>query len=218
MKGQTQAVTAVMITGVVIGAVASAYVWGVPLVEKRQSQSDLQQVESKAVSLRDSIRSVSQSGSGSSEEVDLSLGNGRVEVDPRRNYIEFTSFAENAPYPVGSWRLLRGQSRQGLSFGAGEFGLQGENTPGVVAVQRESDSNSVVTYRIEFRNLKTTTPSGPILRQVDIQSSGAESASGDVTVQMTNKGTQTDAGSDRYTISNGEDLRRRRSVVEIDLR
>ena len=53
MKGQTQAVTAVMITGVVIGAVASAYVWGVPLVEKRQSQADLQQIESKAVSLRD---------------------------------------------------------------------------------------------------------------------------------------------------------------------
>ena len=218
MKGQTQAVTAVLITGVIVGAVASAYVWGVPLVEKRQSQAELQQVESDAMALENSIRSVAESGSGSSDQVDLSLGNGEVTVNPNQNYIEFTTFAENAPYPIGSWSLLRGQSRQGLSFGAGRFGIQGENSPGVVAVQRESGSSSVVTYRVEFRNLRTTTPSGPLLTQVDLQASGASTASGEVTVQMNNEGVQTDSGSDSFVISNGESLNRERTVVEIDLR
>jgi hypothetical protein len=214
MKGQTQAVTAILITGVIIGAVASAYIWGVPLVEKRQSQAELQQVESDAEDLERAIRSIAESGSGSSDEVQLALDSGEVNVNPGENYIEFTAFAENAPYPIDSWSLLRGQSRQGLSFGAGQFGLQGENTPGVVAVQRESGSNSVVTYRVEFRNLRTTTPSGPLLTQIDLEASGASTASGDVTVQISNEGLQ----GDEVTISNGESLNREKTVVEIDLR
>ncbi len=218
MKGQTQAVTAVLITGVIVGAVASAYVWGVPLVDKRQGQAEIRSLESSIIEMEQSIVSVSRSGQGSSGESSISLDNGDVNVNSSGNYIEVTAFSEGAPYPVGTWRLLRGQSLQGLSFGAGDYGIQGENAPGVVAVKRESASSSAVTYRIEFRNLRTTTPSGPELRLIDIQSRGASQASGDVTVQFSNEGERYDAGSRAYTLSSGGTIDRRRTVVGIDLR
>jgi hypothetical protein len=218
MKGQTQAVTAVMITGVIVGGIASAYVWGIPLIDKRQGQSELRSLESSVIGLEESIVSVSQSGQGSADEVTLELDNGRVEVNETGNYVDITTFSESSPYAVGTWRLLRGQSLQGLSFGAGEYGIQGENTPGIVAVKSESASTSAITYRVEFRNLRTTTPTGPELRQVDIQAQGASRERGDVTFEMTNEGRRMDSGSTAVDLSGGGSIDRRRTVVSINLR
>ena len=218
MKGQTQAVTAVMITGVIVGAVASAYVWGVPLIDKRQGQAEINSLESSIVGLEQSILSVSRSGQGDSDEVTLSLDNGEVMVNESGNYIDITTYSESAPYPSGSWRLIRGQSRQGLSIGAGDYGIQGENTAGVVAVRKASEANSAVNYRVEFRNLRTNTPSGPELRLVDLKSIGASEASGDVTLVFENKGRGTDAGGDGFELSTGEKIDRQRTVMGVDLR
>lgn len=218
MKGQTQAVTAVLITGVIVGGVASAYVWGVPLIEKRQSQSELQSVESTAVQLRDTIRSVSNEGSERSSQLQLSLDSGRVEVNAEENYIDIVTFSDSSPYTKGSWSLIRGGSRQGLSFGAGEYALQGEDSSGVVAVKAQGGGSSLIRYRVEFRNLRTDTVSGSELRLVDLKVSGADQASGDVTVQLTNQGQEVDSGEDRFELSSGDNLRRRRTVLEVDLR
>jgi hypothetical protein len=218
MKGQTQAVTAVMITGVVVGGIASAYVWGVPLIDKRQGQSELRSLESSIVDLEQSIVSVSQAGQGDGDEVSMELDNGEVFMNESGNYIDITTYGESAPYPAGTWRLLRGQSLQGLSIGAGDYGIQGENTPGIVAVRRESASTSEITYRVEFRNLRTTTPTGPELRQIDIQSQGANRATEDVTFEFTNNGRRADSGSSAVDLSGGETIDRRRTVVDIDLR
>ncbi|QGA80249.1 hypothetical protein [Candidatus Nanohalobium constans] len=218
MKGQTQAVTAVLITGVIVGGIASAYVWGVPLIEKRQSQSELQSVESSSEQLLETIRSVSNEGSQSSSEVDFSLNNGRVEVNSEENYIDIITFSDSSNYPKGSWSLLEGSSRQGLSFGAGKYALRGEDSSGVLAVKARKGGNSLIRYRVEFRNLRTDTVSGSELRLVDLQVSGADEASGDVTVELTNKGEEVDSGDDSFTLSSGDELVRRRTVVEVDLR
>lgn len=218
MKGQTQAVTAVMITGVMVLGVASAYVWGVPLVEKRQSQSQLDSLESSVIGLEQSMLSVARSGQGSSDTVTLDLGNGGVEVNSSGNYLELTTFAEGAQYPVGSWRLIHGSNRQGLSVGSGDYGIQGVNTPGVVAVRRDSSGNPVVRYRVEFRNLKASTPSGAELRQIDLQSIGASKANGEVEIHFTNEGRQVDRGDDGYLLPGGERIDRVRNVVSVDLR
>jgi len=218
MKGQTQAVTAVMVTGIVVGAVTSAYVWGAPIVEKRQGQANIMQTESTVLDLENKIRSVSQSGSGASEQVILDLDDGNVNLNADENYIDVITFSDNSPYPVGSWNMLRGQSRQGASFGAGSYGIQGENVPGIVAVKKDSGGGSRIRYRVEFRNLRATTASGPELRLVDLKSSGAQTASGDVTIQLTNQGTEEDTGSDSFEIQGGEDIRRTRRLVEVDFR
>ena len=218
MKGQTQAVTAVMITGIVVATVTTAYVWGSPLVEKRQGQADLQNIESKALDIEEGIRSVSQSGTGNSEQIQVSLDDGNIDIEPGRNYLEFSYNAEGSNYPVSAWNLLRGQSRQGLSFGAEGYGIRGVNTPGVVAAKKDSESSSRVVYRIEFRNMRTNTPSGPELRLVDLQSSGSETASGDVTLDISNAGTVRDTGSDAVELDDGRNLSRTRNIVEIDFR
>lgn len=217
MKGQTQAVTAVLITGVILGSVTSAYIWGVPLVEKRQSQADVNSLESSITDTRDTIRSVANSGQGSSEEISLELNNGNIEINESGNYIDVTAVAGGASYPVNSWKILGGGSRQGLSIGAGQYGIQGQNTPGVAAAKRTS-TNSIVQYRIEFRNMRTTTPTGPELRQIDLKVSGSPESSGDTELRFSNQGQESDTGSDGVQLSSGERIDRRRTVVEVDLR
>lgn len=218
MKGQTQAVTAVLITGVIVGAVASAYVWGVPLIEKRQGQAELNSLESSMLGLESSIGAVANSGQGSSGDVTLDLGNGEVYVNETGNYIEITAYASGATYPVNSWRILRGQSRQGLSIGSGDYGIKGRNTPGAVMASMVSDSGSAIKYRIEFRNLRTSTPSGPQLEQVDLQNSGSPRASGEVEIYVSNEGKETDTGDQGVMLPSGERVDRRRTVVDVDLR
>lgn len=218
MKGQTQAVTAVLITGVIVGSVASAYVWGVPLIEKRQGQAELNTLESSVLGLESSIASVAGGGGGSSGAIELDLGNGEVYVNETGNYIDITAYASGASYSVNSWDLLRGENRQGLSIGAGKHGNKGTNSAGVVMASMASQSSSAINYRVEFRNLKTSTPSGPQLELIDLQSSGAPQASGEVEIYFSNEGRETDIGDQGVELPSGERLDRSRTVVEVDLR
>jgi hypothetical protein len=217
MKGQTQAVTAVLTTGVIVGAVASAYVWGVPLIEKRQGQAEINSLESSIIDLESSIESVSSSGEGSQESVELSLGNGNVRVNSTGNYIEITAYANGAQYPIDSWELLRGSERRGLSIDSGKYAIRGSDQAGVVAAKRVSDSTSAVKYRVEFRNMQVSTPSGNALQQVDLQSAGSPRASGDVEIVAMNQGKEFDRGDQGVKIQD-QALDRTRTVVDVDLR
>jgi len=217
MKGQTQAVTAVLTTGVIVGAVASAYVWGIPLIEKRQGQAELNSLESSVKGLESAVDSVSNSGQGSRESVELDLENGQVNVNSSGNYIEITAYADGSSYPVDSWKLLRGSERRGLSIDSGYYAVRGTDEAGIVAAKRVSDSTPTIKYRVEFRNMKVSTPSGSALRQVDLQSIGSAQATGDVEVVLTNEGKEFDRG-DQGVETQSRTLDRTRTVVNVDLR
>lgn len=217
MKGQTQAVTAVLTTGVIVGAVASAYVWGIPLIEKRQGQAEINSLESSVLEIESTIDSVSNSGEGSKESIELDLQNGDVMVNSTGNYIEVTAYGSGASYPLGSWRLLRGSERRGLSIDSGIYAISGSDQGGIVAAKRVSDSNSAIKYRIEFRNMKVSTPSGEALQQVDLQSSGSPRASGDVEIVAMNDGKEFDRGAQGVEVQD-RTLDRTRTVVDVDLR
>jgi hypothetical protein len=212
MKGQTEAVTAIMITGVVVGAVASAYVWGAPLVDKRQSQAELENVESNVMSLEEEIRSVSNGGEGTTANISLKLDEGKIEINESVNYIDINYFSTNTTYSTESWQLLKGEEKQGLSFGGGNYAFDGEDRSGIVAATQDAGS-SAITYRVEFRNMRATTPSGEILYQTDLQPSGAREANGDVEIFISNEGTE----SEEYTLESGETIRRK-TVLRVDKR
>lgn len=224
MKGQTQAVTATLITTVIIGSVATAYIWGVPLLEKRQSQADLQNVEENILTTYDTVVSVSNGGSGTTEQVTLSppdtqSSNFQIEVDEQNDYIEITTGASNTPYPLDTWTLIRGKRLQNLTFGSGDYALTGEDQPGVVGVRPAGGPGAaVIAYRIEFRNMLTETASGDELRKIDLQAQGQDRANGETTVVFTNQGTEQDTGDDAVTISSDEVYSRERTVVQVDLR
>lgn len=214
MKGQTQALTAVLITSVTVGAVATAYIWGTPLLQKRQSQAQLQNVEQDALNLRDEIASVSRSGTQSTAKVSVEVPDGRLEVEPEKNYIDITTQSPQPPYAEGTWTLLQGDNTRNLSIGSGSYGIAGEELPGVVAVRAAAgSSSSVVTYRVEFRNLFADTPTGTELRKVDLRATGRKTSTGETTLLLSNEGKE----NDNIKIETGETLPREKTVVEIDI-
>lgn len=221
MKGQTPAVTAVLITSVIVGSVATAYIWGTPLLEKRQGQADLQQVENNVIQLHDKIMQVSNSGSGTTEQIEFSSqSDTELRIDGEENYIDITTQAMQSPYPRDSWTLIEGKSLQNLSFSeTGDYGIQAEDTPGVVAVRPTGPTeNTVLRYRIEFRNILADTPTGERLQKIDIEPRGQTRTVEDATLLISNQGTEADAGNDRVEVSSGENLERTRTLVEVDIR
>lgn len=185
MKGQTQAVTAVMITGVVMGGIGTAYLWGVPMLEKREVEQEVTDVEEDVRSLEDEIESVSEGGSGASSSVNLDADS--ITLDTKNEYIQITNQLDQPAEQGFTWSLLEGSSFQNLSIGAGEYGIEGEDSPGVVAFKSiAGESSSEITYRVEFRNLCSTNTGE--LSKVDLQSDGQKRASGSTTISITNNG------------------------------
>lgn len=238
MKGQSQAVTAVLVTSIILGSVIAAYSWGTPLLEKRQNQGDIQQVEQSALSTYETIVSVSNGGSGTTEEVKLdlpespnyadatgeneeerSLENFDIRVYEERDFIEIQIDSPSSPYPLDTWTLIRGKSMQNLTFGAGSYALSGQDLPGIVAVRPVGGpNNNIITYRIEFRNMLTETSTGESLNRIDLEVQGQDRATGETTIVFSNQGTEQDIGEDAVKIGTDEELSRERTIVEVDLR
>jgi hypothetical protein len=218
MKGQTQAVTVVLITGVIVGAVSSAYIWGTPLLEKRSQQSDISPLESDIVDVSEKIVSVARSGNGATGEISLDMENSRIKVNESADLIRIRTPLKGTGYPLGSWRLLKGSNRRGTSIGSGAYGVEGDNSPVIVAAKKTGSSGSLVTYLIDFRNMRTETPSGSRLKRIDLQSSGVSEARGSTSFFFSNEGESFDSGSNSVQISNGDDFNRARTVISVDLR
>lgn len=212
MKGQTQAVTAVMITGIMIGTIAAVYVWGTPLLEKRESQAQLNQVQSDVISLKNNIESTSGSGEGSASEVDIRLSQGSVEINETGNYIDITTFAEGSSYPLEAWRLIEGNNLQGLTIGAGDYALQGEDSAGIVAVTADEGGNEDrITFRVEFRNLVNSEQQQVEL--TNLQLAGSPEASGETVINLANQGVERDT----LEINTGENLDREKTNIRVTL-
>jgi hypothetical protein len=224
MKGQAQAVTAVLITSVVVGSVATSYVWGVPLLEKQQSQAELQQTEGGVTGLYDRIVEVSQSGEGTTAEYDLGeqIGNTedmRVSINTDKNYIEFRLRNRNPPYPSDTWTLVKGKSFQNLTTGTGEYGIAGQDLPGTVAVRPVgAPDSSLVAYRVEFRNLLAEKPTGRELNRINLSVQGQTTAAEDTSIYISNQGTSWERGNNRIELSTGEVLPRRNTNIQLTLR
>lgn len=217
--GQTQAVTAIIITGITLAAVTATYVWGTPILEKRQSQQQLVQTEQEVQQLYSSINSISDSGQGTTERVTLEFSSGvDISANETGNYIQFSRQASSSPYARGTWFLLEGERLQGLSIGEGTYGQNGQDRPGVIAVKAEGSNGVTLNYRIEYRNLYVDTSSGPMLSQTDLQVQGGNRATGETTVILSNQGTETDAGTDAVETETGETLNRERTVVSVEFR
>jgi hypothetical protein len=189
MKGQTQAVTAVMITGIVMGGIGTAYFWGVPMVEKRQVEQEITSTEESVLDLSEEIVSLSEQGSGAASTITVDADS--ITVDTKNEYIQVTKQFDRAAEQGFTWSLLRGSSFQNLSIGAGAYAIQGEDLPGVVAFQSISgEGSSEVTYRIEFRNMCSSS-TGEISK-IDLQTDGQIRASGTTEIRISNNGEETE--------------------------
>jgi len=218
-KGQVQAVTVVLLTGLTIGVASVVYVWGQPILDKRDSEVQLDSVEQKILDLRQEIIRVSEGGEGAASEISMDFEEDdyevrMIQVNESNDYIDIIVDADESPYPDGRWTMLKGDTMQNLSITSGDYAIKGEDLGSVLMVRPQS---SIIRYRIEFRNLYSQT-SGTSLEKVDLQNVGGGISSGETDIYVRNSGSQLDSGQDGLTISTGQTLDRRRTQIEVDLR
>ncbi|WEL23238.1 hypothetical protein [Candidatus Nanohalovita haloferacivicina] len=226
MKGQTTAVSAILVTGLTIGAVASVYVWGSPILEKRESQAQVSNIEGNMVGLYDEIVSVKESGEGTITPYELSLSSSGSEIqsvtlDPDNDYINISVSTNGAAPYANRWSFLKGNTLQNITIepGAetGAYAIKGKDLPGVVMVKSLGSSASLITYRVEFRNMYAETPSGPQLEKIDLVAAGGTEAAGDVTIRIRNRGVERDTGANAVKLPSGREIERQRNVISLDL-
>lgn len=211
MKGQTQALTAVLITLVTIGAISAAYVWGTPLLEKRESQSQLQTTEQNVLQLYDSIISVSNGGTGTAKETRINVPEGTLTINEEKDYIQIEAESADPPYAANTWTLLRGSSLQNTTMvNAGSYGIKERDLPGVVAVNVPS-AGSLARYRIDFRNIMVSQPSK--IERIDLKTNGGNKASGDISLLISNNGIETDSNVN----IGSENLDVERKIIEVNI-
>lgn len=220
-KAQIQAVTVVLLTGLTVGVASVVYVWGEPILDKRDSQIGLDSVEQDVLTLREEIIRVSRGGSGASANVEMhaegtDFNIEMIRVDEEQDYIDIVVDASDSPYPSDRWTMLHGENERNLSISnTGDYVLEGQDEESVLLVRPQA---SVVTYRIEFRNLFSEGAQDVPVQRVDLVSTGGDVSSGGADIHVGNAGTTVDRDGDGLTISSGQTLDRSRTEVEVDLR
>ncbi|WP_414838166.1 hypothetical protein ACK3SF_02080 [Candidatus Nanosalina sp. VS9-1] len=220
-KAQIQAVTVVLLTGLTVGVASVVYVWGEPILDKRESQVGLDSVEQDVLTLREEILRVSEAGEGAAANVEMDGGESDFDIEMIRvedsiDYIDIVVDASESEYPDGRWTLLKGDNQRNLSISnTGDYVLEGEDEQSVLLVRPQS---SVITYRIEFRNIYSENAEGAPVEKIDLISRGGDVSSGGAEVYVTNTGTEVDTGEDGLTLSSGQTLDRSRTEIEVDLR
>lgn len=219
-KAQVQAVTVVLLTGLTIGVASVVYVWGEPILDKRDAEIGLDSVEQDVVTLREEIVRVSEAGEDASASVSIGEDSDfdieQIRVNDDTDYIDIVVDADDSPYPSGAWTLLHGDNERNLSVSnTGDYVLEGEDEESVILVRPQS---SVLTYRVEFRNIYSENAQDTPIQKIDLISTGGDVTSGEADIYVSNRGTVTDTGSEGLTISSGQTLDRSRTEVEVDLR
>ena len=69
--GQTEAISMVLVSGIVISLVGAAYFWGMPMIDKRSAATEFTSAANMMDSINEKIISIASSGGGS-VELDLS--------------------------------------------------------------------------------------------------------------------------------------------------
>ena len=195
-KGQQEALSAVLISGILIGVVGSVYFWGVPLIQKNKDISLLESSEAFMRQLDEKIRSVANNGGRDSIVISVP---GIVSFDGEtiRLTIETqgTIYATDAEIPLG-----RNSASTLTQSGGALYGSWGVDDPVLFNVKSikmgENDYRNeyTLTY-IELRNSKS-------LRdfRIDLTGSGA-SGGQDKTIIIESQGDVTTTAAGRTLVS-----------------
>ncbi len=164
-KGQQQAVSAVLITGILIGVVASVYFWGVPIIQKSQERHTLQTAEDLMVGMNSKIKTIANSGGKDSIAIDVPA---IVRFDGR--ILSLTMKTKGTIYSSGAWLSL---TRSGCD--ASMPGLWGSDPPEVLCVKSEplGAVSYETTFSLSYRELQQPEKSYKIELSGSVQSGGS---------------------------------------------
>jgi hypothetical protein len=188
-KAQVEVITIVLITGIIISLVGTAYMWGMPLISKRTSVTEFLSAEDFAARLSDKIVEIANSGYG---EASLALPKGVIRIK---------GFDQNNPRsPENNSVIFDAPISQPLAMGTsvvvktnvlGENATYGEAEPRVINMSSGmSGAGNRLTFNIHFRELDTR--SQPQKGYVIAVQQGAITGSGQVV--MSYAGTEVKPG------------------------
>jgi hypothetical protein len=217
-KAQVGAITAVLLTGITVGVASVVYVWGQPILDKRDAGDQLDEVEGLVLDIQSEVNRVSQAGVGATSSIPVQIESDEysvniVELNASSDYIDVVVEGGEFPYPEGSWTLLSGEGMRNLSISGGDYVLEGQDSGSVILARPES---GITTYRIEFRNVFSDGDEVP-LEKTDLISTGS-TVTGSGSIYLENAGTQVNRGSSGLTVSSGQTLARELSKIEAEMR
>jgi len=156
-KAQAEVITIVLITGIVIALVGTAYMWGMPLIQKRTSVTEFLSAEDFASKLSDKMVEIASSGFG---EATLPIPKGIIRVrefnqtmpgglrNPDYNSV-MLEVPVSHPLAMSSSVVLRTNV-------LGENATYGEAEPRVINMSSTiSESLNKLIFNIHFRELDT---------------------------------------------------------------
>ena len=154
MKAQTQALSLVLIAGIVIAMIGLAYAWGMPLIQKRTTITEFSTAQNFILTLDSKITEIVNSGVG---EFRLDIPSGFVRVidygasDPDNNSI-IMEFITNQPMIMNASQVLL----KTTSFG--EVGTYGESEPRIITLTGEGFGTGYkMEIKLHYRELDTKT-------------------------------------------------------------
>jgi hypothetical protein len=145
-KGQHEAITAVMISGILIGMVGSVYFWGLPLIQKSRSATVLENSESLMFVLDQKIKNVASVGGR--ENIRLTDAGFLRVADGKLLYevnTDGTIYAVNSNIPLG--KTLNCDNTKMGSFGKDESAII------CIYSNQLSKSQYANTYSLSYRNM-----------------------------------------------------------------
>ena len=199
-KGQVEPLTAVLITALIIGSVGTVYVWGTPLLEKREAETAMVGVENNLIELQNTMINVENSGQGSTERVTMDLPeDAELNIDTTTNSITVQDTTSEPIYAEDTQFTLAGSNvTRTAEYDGGDilYGIEGVNDPSVLEVSTRSagDGATQITYELRLNNLLTTTHFGEVITVRDLQLRSEDTETqrsfGEVDVVVTNDGEQ----------------------------
>lgn len=153
-KGQSQVVSAVLLGGILVVGISSAYTWAVPVLQKNQDTDQLQSSLESMQELQQAVERVSTRGG--SETVTMQLNGGLLSINPATNSVNYT-IGSQAAYVATEWVPLNENDMLGIGLvnNSEGYGIVTKDKPGVLIGKAVPRGDSYQTiYHLEFRELQ----------------------------------------------------------------
>ena len=215
MKGQTQAVSAVLILGVMLATLAAIYVWATPALDKQTAQNNIRELDNDVRGLGETLDTVAVASENTPKSQEINLQEGEILVNESADYVEISTTQPTDLYSGRAWNLIRGDTSQGLSYTGTRYALRGKDENPVIAVNGYGPDSGTLKYRVEFRPMLDESGDEPIIRKVELKADAGKRASGSTEVQAVNQGVEVDENG--FELRSGEKVDVYKTTVEVSL-
>ncbi|MBU4300400.1 MAG: archaellin/type IV pilin N-terminal domain-containing protein [Nanoarchaeota archaeon] len=153
-KAQAEVISALLIVGITVAAVSVAYMWGVPMIQKGQSTSQIQEAEYLMTLISDGITDVAQNGGQKSLSLNLQ---GPLEISEEDNTIKYTIISKKAGVARTEWVPLNEDETFGIAATnqSKSIPVYGFDKDAVLLAKSDvlGDSGFMVYYNLVFREV-----------------------------------------------------------------